>query len=312
MRAFKILWLRSYKKTKEWLGGVVYECPWRAGGHNGLSNAENPEIPGNSYERVVELRKFLDSEDLKNVPIIMAGGVWNIKEYENWLDNPEIGNIAFQFGTRPVVTQESPASDYWKNTLLNLKEGDIKTNRFSPTGFYSSAINNELLQGLFDRLSREVQYKNNPDETFEIEVVSAGTGAKFFVKKSEMENVQGWIASGFSEILKTPDNTIIFVTRETAEEIKEDIKNCIGCLSCCGFSSWSQYSPENGYTSGAIPNPRAFCIQKALQFAKKGINQSKQLLFAGSNAYRFALDTMYKDGFIPTIGQLVDAIVEGN
>ena len=29
----------------EWLAAVVYEDPWLAGGHNGLSNAEDPRLP---------------------------------------------------------------------------------------------------------------------------------------------------------------------------------------------------------------------------------------------------------------------------
>ena len=39
--------------------------------------------------------------NLEDTPIIMAGGVWNLSEWEDWIDNPEIGKIAFQFGTRP-------------------------------------------------------------------------------------------------------------------------------------------------------------------------------------------------------------------
>ncbi|MDD4617464.1 MAG: nitronate monooxygenase, partial [Alphaproteobacteria bacterium] len=38
-RAFRALWLRAFNKHREWLGGVVYEDPWLAGGHNGLSNS---------------------------------------------------------------------------------------------------------------------------------------------------------------------------------------------------------------------------------------------------------------------------------
>src|SRR5262249_47545492 len=41
-RAFRALWLRAFHKHREWLGGVVYEDPWLAGGHNGLSNSEDP------------------------------------------------------------------------------------------------------------------------------------------------------------------------------------------------------------------------------------------------------------------------------
>ena len=29
---------------------------------------------------------------------VMAGGVWWLEEWEHWLDNPELGPIAFQFG----------------------------------------------------------------------------------------------------------------------------------------------------------------------------------------------------------------------
>ena len=56
------------------------------------------------------------------------------KEWTDWIDNPELGPVAFQFGTRPLVTQESPISDVWKRKLLTLNEGDVSLNRFSPTG----------------------------------------------------------------------------------------------------------------------------------------------------------------------------------
>ena len=62
---------------------------------------------------------------LDQTPIIMAGGVWWLEEWEHWIDNPELGPIAFQFGTRPLLTQESPISDAWKRRLLTLKKGDV-------------------------------------------------------------------------------------------------------------------------------------------------------------------------------------------
>jgi len=311
MRAFRALWLRSFRKTKELLGGVVYECPWRAGGHNGLSNAEDPFVPGNSYERVRDLRIFMNGVGLQDTPIIVAGGVWNLEEYEDWIDNPEIGPVAFQFGTRPMLTKESPISEYWKNTLLHLKKEDIKTNRFSPTGFYSSAINNELLQSLYDRLTREISYSVVANEVYNTEIVCGKSNKHYFIKESEKDSVKKWIDDGYTEALRTPDETIVFVKKEVEEEIKKDRENCIGCLSCCHFSSWSQYFPEQGYSCGAIPDPRSFCIQKGLQYAKRGVNYSKELLFAGSNAYRFAIDPFYKDGFIPTIKELIDRILTG-
>ncbi len=76
----------------------------------------------------------------------MAGGVWWLEEWEDWIDNPDLGPIAFQFGTRPLLTQESPISEAWKQRLLTLKEGDVFLNKFSPTGFYSSAVNNSFMR----------------------------------------------------------------------------------------------------------------------------------------------------------------------
>ncbi|RYJ00649.1 MAG: nitronate monooxygenase, partial [Acetobacteraceae bacterium] len=107
-RAFSALWKRSYGKTREWLGGVVYEDPWLAGGHNGLSNSEDPLKPEDPYPRVLKLRQQMREFGLDDTPIIMAGGVWWLEEWQDWIDNPELGPIAFQFGTRPLLTQESP------------------------------------------------------------------------------------------------------------------------------------------------------------------------------------------------------------
>jgi NAD(P)H-dependent flavin oxidoreductase YrpB (nitropropane dioxygenase family) len=58
-RAFKALWKRSYHKAPEFLGGVVYEDPWLAGGHNGLSNVEDPRVPQDPRPRVAELRESI-------------------------------------------------------------------------------------------------------------------------------------------------------------------------------------------------------------------------------------------------------------
>jgi NAD(P)H-dependent flavin oxidoreductase YrpB (nitropropane dioxygenase family) len=311
MRAFRALWLRSFQKTKEWLGGIVYECPWRAGGHNGLSNSEDPYKPEDSYPRIVELRKFMDSVGLESIPIIIAGGVWNIREYEKYLDNPEIGTVAFQFGTRPMVTKESPVSDRLKQDLLSLKEGDIKTNRFSPTGFYSCAVNNPLLKDLFTRSGRQVNFSDAKNEEFCDEIICGKSLRKFYIKSDDCDKVRQWLRDGNSEAVKTPDNTMIFLTPKTMEELNSDLVGCHGCLSQCMFSGWSQYSPENSYSTGKIPDFRHFCIQRALQYAKNDVNEEKQLLFSGSNGYRFALDPLYKNGNIPTIAELVEALLEG-
>ena len=156
VRAFKALWKRSYRKLFDLLGGIVYEDPWLAGGHNGLSNSEDPTSPIAPYNRLHEIRQFMDEVNLSHVPIIMAGGVWHLQDWQEYINNKEIGSIAFQFGTRPLLTQESPISQAWKQKLLELKEGDVFLNQFSPTGFYSSAVNNNFIKELRERSERQI------------------------------------------------------------------------------------------------------------------------------------------------------------
>ncbi len=310
MRAFRALWKRSYSKYSDFLGGIVYECPWKAGGHNGLSNSEDPKVFQNPYPRVVEIRAFMNSVGLNDVPIIMAGGVWNIEEYEDWLDNPEIGPIAFQFGTRPIVTKEYSVPDSWKKKLLKLKEGDVYLNRFSPTGFYSSAIENDFIKELQQREIHQVDYRSSPDGDFTYEIPFGNRGRVVYVAKEDQLKVNKWKEEGFTEGLKTPDETLMFVDKSKSQQILTDQINCMGCLSQCRFSNWSERS-ENNYSNGRKPDPRSFCIQKTLQDVKRGIDVENQLMFAGHNAYRFGSDGFYANGFVPTIEQLVDRIMQG-
>ena len=124
-RAFRALWKRAYHKFSDWLGGVVYEDPWLAGGHNGITNSENPEEPEPARPRVAELRKLMREFGLDETPIFMAGGVWYLREWADWLDDPDLGPIAFQFGTRPLLTQESPISDAWKRCVSSHAQSSL-------------------------------------------------------------------------------------------------------------------------------------------------------------------------------------------
>lgn len=308
MRAMRALWKRSYYKTPELLGGVVYEDPWLAGGHNGLSNSENPTMPEDPYPRVAELRSFMNEVGLQHVPIIMAGGVWHLSEWSHWLNNPEIGKIAFQFGTRPILTQESPVSDQWKKKLLTLKKGDIYLNRYSPTGFYSSAVENDFIKELQGREQRQVSYSMSPGEHYDTSFSVGPRGRPVYIAAQDLKDVNLWISQGYDEVMKTPDSTIIFVTKDQAHTILVDQINCMGCLSHCKFSNWKDH---DDYSTGKKADPRSFCIQKTLQNIAFGSDVNNELMFSGHNAYRFGDDEFYKNGFIPTVKQLVDRIRSG-
>jgi NAD(P)H-dependent flavin oxidoreductase YrpB (nitropropane dioxygenase family) len=312
-RAFSALWKRAYSKVADLMGGVVYEDPWLAGGHNGLSNSENPQKPESPYPRVLALRKIMREFGLSETPIIMAGGVWALEEWQDWIGNPELGPIAFQFGTRPLLTKESPISAGWKARLLKLKPGDVFLNKFSPTGFYSSAVNNEFIQELRDRSDRQVAYTTEPVGEH---LVEYGVGARkrpVYLTAPDYARVKDWEDAGFTEALRTPDSTLILVSPAKGAEIHADQVNCMGCLSQCRFSNWSQEGPD--YDNGKKADPRSFCIQKTLQDIahSEGDEEALEhnLMFAGHNAYRFASDPFYSNGFIPTVRELVERILTG-
>lgn len=311
MRAFRALWKRAYSKTAHLIGGVVYEDPWLAGGHNGLSNSEDPKKPEDPYPRVAEIRKFMNEVGLQNTPIIMAGGVWHLNEWSNWFDNPEIGAIAFQFGTRPLLTVESPIPNEWKERLLTLKKGDVYLNRFSPTGFYSSAVENKFLRELMGREERQIEYRAEVEGFFSEPLPLPPRGRPVYLSPNDIDRAKKYMEDGYNAPMKTPDSTLIFVSKQSSEEILKDQIDCMGCLSHCAFSNWKDH---DDYTTGRKADPRSFCIQKSLQnivHGKAYEDVENNLMFAGHNAYRFATDPFYANGFVPTVKQLVDRILTG-
>ena len=308
-RAFRALWKRAYHRFSDWMGGVVYEDPWRAGGHNGLSNSEDPEQPEPAYPRVLALREQMRGYGLDDVPIVMAGGVWYLRDWEDWIDNPELGPIVFQFGTRPLVTEESPISEQWKRKLLSMKEGDVKLNRFSPTGFYSSAVRNDFIRELAEREHRQVAYTAEPIGDHDRVFTPGPRGRTFYLTKGDLARAEEWMDEGFNSVMKTPDTTIIFVTNEKAREIRADQAACMGCLSACRFSNWATNEPGS---TGKKTDPRSYCIQKTLQEIIHGEDIDNQLMFAGHAAFRFASDPFYSNRFIPSVRQLVERLLTGD
>jgi nitronate monooxygenase len=309
-RAFRALWKRAYHKVADLMAAVVYEDPWLAGGHNGLSNAEDPTKPQDPYPRVKQLRETMRAEGVPDsVPIVMAGGVWYLRDWENWIDNPELGAIAFQYGTRPLLTEESPIPREWKDHLRTLEPGDVLLHKFSPTGFYSSAVKNPFLLDLEARSQRQIPYSKVEagDHTVQLDV--GVKGKNFWVTPCDRERARGWVGEGFTEALRTPDDTVVFVTPDTRKDIRKDQADCMGCLSHCGFSSWKDH---DDWSTGRLADPRSFCIQKTLQDIAHGGDVNQNLMFAGHAAYRFKQDPFYSNNFTPTVKQLVDRILTGD
>ena len=309
-RAFRALWKRSYHKVPDLMAAVVYEDPWLAGGHNGLSNAEDPKTPEDPYPRVAALRETMRKEGVsEGTAIVMAGGVWFLREWENWIDNPELGKIAFQFGTRPLLTHESPIPQGWKDMLRTVEPGDVLLHKFSPTGFYSSAVKNPFLWDLIHRSERQIPYSKVSAGEHTVQLDVGVRGKNFWVAPKDLERAKTWFGEGFTEALKTPDDTIVYVTPESRDMIRKDQKDCMGCLSHCGFSAWKDH---DDYTTGRLADPRSFCIQKTLQDIAHGGDTDQNLAFAGHAAYRFKQDPFYSNNYTPTVKELVDRILTGD
>ncbi len=241
--------------------------------------------------------------------IVMAGGFWYLLDWNDWIDNPELGTIAFQFGTRPLRTQESPIPEGWKSKLMEIEEGDVLLHHFSPTGFYSSAVRNPFLRNLEARSERQIPYSTEEagDHTFQLDV--GVKGKNFWVTRNDLLRAREWVGLGFTDGLKTPDNTLIFVDTAEKQDIRKDQADCMGCLSQCSFSSWADTETNS---TGRLVDPRSFCIQKTLQDIAHGGDSDQNLMFAGDAAYNFRRDHFYSNGFVPTVKQLVDRILTGD
>ena len=318
--ALKVLLSRTYRnwagRYQDVIGAVVYEDPWLAGGHNGITSRENPEVPQAPYECVKTLRKIMNDNGMQDVAIIMAGGVWHLRDWHDWLDNPEIGPIAFQIGTRDLLTKECPISQEWKDLLFNMKEDDVVLNKFSPTGFYSSAYKNGMMRELYERSNRQVPF--SPEKSDSMDALVEGVGVpvnRYGISPDDKAKVDGWIAQGFTIPMRTPDSTLVFVTKDKEREIKSHRTECVGCISTCKLSAWCE-DADKKYTTGKLPDPRVHCIRKGLQAAIAGENLDDSLIFSGHNAYKAGDDPFYrgKDGrvFIPTTKQLIERLITGD
>lgn len=144
LKATKVLlklWDKHYKTTADM---VIIEGP-KAGGHLGFSEdsleSESDNFV-NTIKTIIEEVKKYGNQYSKEIPVIVAGGVFTGTDIAEYL---EIGASGVQMGTRFVATHECDASDAYKQAYVNSKKDDITIVK-SPVGMPGRAINNAFVQ----------------------------------------------------------------------------------------------------------------------------------------------------------------------
>ena len=138
---------------RKWLGkfdylpdGFVVEGP-KAGGHLGFK-PEQLEMPEYQLERIVteviEAVTPYREKNIKNIPVIAAGGVYTGEDIARFI---EMGASGVQMGTRFVATEECDADEAFKRAYVNAKKEDVTIIK-SPVGMPGRAIKNAFLDAV--------------------------------------------------------------------------------------------------------------------------------------------------------------------
>ena len=162
-----------------------------------VSNAEDPLQAGGSLSaRQGAARDDARRGHCRHVPIIMAGGVWYLREWDNWIDNPELGQIAFQFGTRPLLTEESPIPEGWKDALRRSRKATSCSTASRRPASISSAVRNPFLreprgaQRAADRLTAGRGGRAH------VPARRRRKGKNFWVHQGDRDRARAWLRRG--------------------------------------------------------------------------------------------------------------------
>ncbi|MCH7478776.1 MAG: nitronate monooxygenase [SAR324 cluster bacterium] len=124
---------KRWKRNGRLPDAVILEGP-KSGGHQGYT-----------YEQCLDPAFQLDAltpsvlEACKtwgNIPLIVAGGIWDRKDIEKYLD---MGVSGVQMATRFIGTHECDASKLFKKVILDSTKSDIKLIK-SPVGYPARGI----------------------------------------------------------------------------------------------------------------------------------------------------------------------------
>lgn len=123
---------------------LIIEGP-KAGGHLGFKIEELQDENLDFDKTIVDIikeKKIYEEKYDKNIPVIVAGGVFDGFDIAKYL---RLGADGVQMATRFVVTQECDASQAFKDAYINASKDDISIVK-SPVGMPGRAIKNKFVE----------------------------------------------------------------------------------------------------------------------------------------------------------------------
>ena len=144
-RALKLIlrtWDRKYQTTADF---IVLEGS-NAGGHLGFKDEELRNHTCHSLEallaEVLEVKKEYEEKYNHEIPVFVAGGVYDGKEVVHYMNK---GASGVQMATRFICSEECDADYQYKEAFVNAKKEDVVLVK-SPVGMTARALNNSFVQ----------------------------------------------------------------------------------------------------------------------------------------------------------------------
>ncbi|MCI9033451.1 MAG: nitronate monooxygenase [Lachnospiraceae bacterium] len=132
-------WQKKYNRKPDL---VVIEGPM-AGGHLGFQKEDIEEYTVHGTKDFdEEIRSTIALADEMEVPVVVAGGVYERSDMDHYL---AMGAKGVQIATRFVTTKECDASDAYKQAYIDARKEDIVLVD-SPVGMPGRAIHNAFLE----------------------------------------------------------------------------------------------------------------------------------------------------------------------
>jgi len=152
-RALKLI-CRKWKRYNKIPDAVIVEGPL-SGGHQGFKY-EDCFKEEHKLENIVP-PVIEEAKNWGNIPIIAAGGIWDKKDIDKFLD---LGCVGVQMATRFIGTFECDADEKFKNVLINAKKEDIILLK-SPVGLPARGVKTNLQFSIENNTAPKIQCISN-------------------------------------------------------------------------------------------------------------------------------------------------------